>query len=128
MSGSCGKISPIDAAYTAQLTAHVVRTDSGLKRMLKDKQAQHKWDDADEADFIKALEGELFKVSDFQEKKVGHDAMVTLKKPSALDGSQQQPCSASAKHRPGAVPQADRLPFILRWPSSLSKSQNTSRP
>ena len=38
--------------------------------MLKDKQAQHKWDDADEADFLKALEGELVKVSDFQEKKV----------------------------------------------------------
>lgn len=28
-------------------------TDSGLKRFIKDRQSKHKWDDADEADFIK---------------------------------------------------------------------------
>ncbi|SCZ95025.1 BZ3500_MvSof-1268-A1-R1_Chr11-3g03553 [Microbotryum saponariae] len=43
---------------------------SGLKRFIKDRQSQHKWDDADEADFIKALEGELDKVVKFQESKM----------------------------------------------------------
>lgn len=44
--------------------------DSGLKRFVKDRQADHKWDDADEAAFITALEGELDKVVKFQESKV----------------------------------------------------------
>ncbi|KAM0791796.1 hypothetical protein ACM66B_004059 [Microbotryomycetes sp. NB124-2] len=43
---------------------------SGLKRLLKDRQANHKWDDADEADFLKALESELDKVVRFQESKM----------------------------------------------------------
>ena len=68
--------------------------DSGLKRFVKDRQAKHQWDDADEAEFLKgelhlartehgvrraliwigggsiALEGELDKVVKFQESKV----------------------------------------------------------
>ncbi|BGP19071.1 hypothetical protein JCM10213_006662 [Rhodosporidiobolus nylandii] len=43
----------------------------GLKRFMKDRQAKHQWDDADEADFIKALESELDKVVKFQESKIG---------------------------------------------------------
>lgn len=43
---------------------------SGLKRFIKDRQSKHKWDDADEADFIKALESELDKVVKFQENKI----------------------------------------------------------
>ncbi|BGP42486.1 vacuolar transporter chaperone [Rhodotorula kratochvilovae] len=42
----------------------------GLKRFIKDRQAKHQWDDADEADFIKALESELEKVAKFQESKI----------------------------------------------------------
>ncbi|GAA5876812.1 hypothetical protein JCM8547_003172 [Rhodosporidiobolus lusitaniae] len=42
----------------------------GLKRFMKDRQATHQWDDADEADFIKALESELDKVVRFQEGKL----------------------------------------------------------
>ncbi|GAA6007208.1 hypothetical protein JCM10207_001546 [Rhodosporidiobolus poonsookiae] len=42
----------------------------GLKRFMKDRQAKHQWDDADEADFIKALESELDKVVKFQEGKI----------------------------------------------------------
>ncbi|GAA5867318.1 hypothetical protein JCM1840_005027 [Sporobolomyces johnsonii] len=42
----------------------------GLKRLLKDRQGRHQWDDADEADFIKALESELDKVVKFQESKI----------------------------------------------------------
>ncbi|GAA5938890.1 hypothetical protein JCM1841_000843 [Sporobolomyces salmonicolor] len=42
----------------------------GLKRLIKDRQARHRWDDADEADFIKALESELDKVVKFQESKI----------------------------------------------------------
>ncbi|GAA5995708.1 Vtc4p [Rhodotorula paludigena] len=42
----------------------------GLKRFMKDRQAKHQWDDADEADFIKALESELDKVAKFQEDKI----------------------------------------------------------
>ena len=45
-------------------------TDSGLKRFIKDRQDNHKWDDTDEADFIRALESELDKVVRFQESKV----------------------------------------------------------
>lgn len=55
--------------------------------MLKDKQTQHKWDDADEADFLKALEEELVKVSDFQEKKVSSLRCLTeLKHEWSLSG------------------------------------------
>ena len=43
---------------------------SGLKKFIKDRQDLHKWDDGDEADFVKALEGELDKVVKFQEAKV----------------------------------------------------------
>ncbi|GAA5990032.1 hypothetical protein JCM11641_001480 [Rhodosporidiobolus odoratus] len=43
----------------------------GLKRFIKDRQGKHQWDDADEADFIKALESELDKVVKFQEGKIG---------------------------------------------------------
>ncbi|GAA5985004.1 hypothetical protein JCM10908_002485 [Rhodotorula pacifica] len=43
---------------------------SGLKRFIKDRQAKHQWDDADEADFIRALESELDKVVKFQENKI----------------------------------------------------------
>ena len=43
---------------------------SGLKKFIKDRQDTHKWDDGDEADFVKALEGELDKVVKFQEAKV----------------------------------------------------------
>ncbi|GAA5825855.1 hypothetical protein JCM11251_000027 [Rhodosporidiobolus azoricus] len=42
----------------------------GLKRFMKDRQAKHQWDDADEADFIRALESELDKVVKFQEGKI----------------------------------------------------------
>ncbi|GAA5907321.1 hypothetical protein JCM5296_002691 [Sporobolomyces johnsonii] len=42
----------------------------GLKRLLKDRQGRHQWDDVDEADFIKALESELDKVVKFQESKI----------------------------------------------------------
>ncbi|BGO94275.1 hypothetical protein NBRC10512_002723 [Rhodotorula toruloides] len=42
----------------------------GLKRFIKDRQAKHQWDDADEADFIKALASELDKVVKFQESKI----------------------------------------------------------
>ncbi|GAA5939712.1 Vtc4p [Sporobolomyces koalae] len=42
----------------------------GLKRLLKDRMADHKWDDADEADFLKALGGELDKIVKFQESKI----------------------------------------------------------
>ncbi|GAA5820997.1 hypothetical protein JCM3770_004462 [Rhodotorula araucariae] len=42
----------------------------GLKRFIKDRQAKHQWDDADEADFIRALESELEKVAKFQESKI----------------------------------------------------------
>ncbi|GAA5949801.1 hypothetical protein JCM21900_004204 [Sporobolomyces salmonicolor] len=42
----------------------------GLKRLIKDRQARRRWDDADEADFIKALESELDKVVKFQESKI----------------------------------------------------------
>lgn len=38
---------------------------------MKDRQANHQWNDADEAEFIKALESELDKVVKFQEAKVG---------------------------------------------------------
>lgn len=44
--------------------------DSGLKRFVKDRQELHKWDDSDEADFVKALEGELDKICTFQEAKI----------------------------------------------------------
>lgn len=42
---------------------------SGLKKFIKDHQSKRKWDDTDEADFVKALEGELDKVVIFQENK-----------------------------------------------------------
>ncbi|GAA5896511.1 hypothetical protein JCM8208_004219 [Rhodotorula glutinis] len=42
----------------------------GLKRFIKDRQAKKQWDDADEAEFIKALESELEKVAKFQETKI----------------------------------------------------------
>ncbi|GAA6062235.1 hypothetical protein JCM10212_000814 [Sporobolomyces blumeae] len=42
----------------------------GLKRLLKDRMAKHQWDDVDEADFLRALEGELDKVVKFQENKI----------------------------------------------------------
>ncbi|KAK4699951.1 putative membrane protein, partial [Phenoliferia sp. Uapishka_3] len=43
---------------------------AGLKRFIKDRQDNHKWDDNDEADFIRALESELDKVVQFQESKI----------------------------------------------------------
>lgn len=43
---------------------------SGLKKFIKDRMDKHKWDDGDEADFVKALEGELDKVVTFQENKI----------------------------------------------------------
>ncbi|GAA5843483.1 hypothetical protein JCM5353_003586, partial [Sporobolomyces roseus] len=42
----------------------------GLKRLLKDRMALHQWDDADEADFLKALGKELDKIVKFQESKI----------------------------------------------------------
>lgn len=37
---------------------------------MKERQARHQWDDADEADFVKALEKELDKIVRFQENKI----------------------------------------------------------
>lgn len=51
-------------------TPNPIKTDSGLKRFVKDRQADHPWGQQDEAAFIKVLEGELDKVVRFQEGKV----------------------------------------------------------
>ncbi|PRQ75987.1 VTC domain-domain containing protein [Rhodotorula toruloides] len=41
-----------------------------LKRFIKERQAKHQWDDADEAEFVQALAAELDKVVNFQERKI----------------------------------------------------------
>ncbi|GAA6031847.1 hypothetical protein JCM8097_002018 [Rhodosporidiobolus ruineniae] len=57
-----------DALYSEWQAAYI--DYGGLKRFMKDRQATHHWNDADEADFIKALESELDKVVRFQEGKI----------------------------------------------------------
>lgn len=144
---SCACLSRADDARICALTLvepppgtrrHLGRlADGGLKRFIKDRQAKHQWDDADEADFIKgmlshdsfsrtpvaheltlssllpALESELEKVAKFQESKVRVDCMRTHKAKRAIE---DRGCPRSGRLRPSAV-DADTVTLRARLPS-----------
>ncbi|KAM0750607.1 SPX-domain-containing protein [Meredithblackwellia eburnea MCA 4105] len=92
----------IKGAQYKDWSAHYVDY-SGLKRYLKERQANKRWDDEEEANFLRALAGELDKVVTFQEAKI-NDLTLTIAEYEAevnrLIHGEEHPDGASSVGRP----------------------------